>query len=74
MVFSPKVLTDCNFNHGVILVTTIFPPPPSQLRGFLPLSCMDISYSRDLVAILVLTLIDVKYILGFRRDVVSLLR
>ena len=33
----------------------------------------NVSYSRDLVAILVLTLIEVKYNLGFRRDVVSLL-
>ena len=34
----------------------------------------NVSYSRDLVAILVLTLIEVKYNLGFRRDVVGLLR
>ena len=34
----------------------------------------NVSYSRGLVAILVLTLIEVKYNLGFRRDVVGLLR
>ena len=34
----------------------------------------NVSYSRGLVAILVLTPIEVKYNLGFRRDVVGLLR
>ena len=34
----------------------------------------NVSYSRGLVAILVLTLIEVKYNLGFRHDVVGLLK
>ena len=34
----------------------------------------NVSYSQGLVAILVLTLIEVKYNLGFRHDVVGLLR
>ena len=41
MVFSPKVLPDCDFNQEVLLVTTIFPPPPGPLRGFLTPSCME---------------------------------
>ena len=41
MVFSPKILPDCDFNQEVLLVTTIFPPPPGPLRGFLSLSCME---------------------------------
>ena len=36
MVFSPKALPDCDFNQGVLLVTTIFPPPPGTPSRFLP--------------------------------------
>ena len=41
MVFSPKALSDCNFNKEVLLFTTIFPPPSGPHRGFLPSSCME---------------------------------
>ena len=41
MVFSPKALPDCDFNQGVLLVTTIFPPPPGTPSGFLPPFCME---------------------------------
>ena len=41
MVFSHKELPDCNFNQEVLLITTIFPPPPGPLRGFLPPSYME---------------------------------
>ena len=36
MVFSPKALPDCDFNQGVLLVTT--PGTPSR---FLPPFCME---------------------------------
>ena len=41
MVFSPKALPDCDFNQEVLLVTTIFPPPPGPLRGLLSPSCIE---------------------------------
>ena len=41
MVFSPEALPDCNFNQEVLLVTTIIPPSPGPLRGFLSLSYME---------------------------------
>ena len=41
MVFSPKVLPDCNFNQSVLLVTTIFPLSPSELKQFVSPSCME---------------------------------
>ena len=41
MVFSPKALRDCDFNQGVLLATTIFPPPPGTPSGFLPPFCME---------------------------------
>ena len=41
MVFSPYMLPDSDFNQEMLMVTTIFPPPPNPLRGFLSPSCME---------------------------------
>ena len=60
-----KMLRDCL--RGVLDLT-------EDLFSMLELKSENVSYSRGLVAILVLTLIEVKYNLGFRRDVVGLLR